>query len=350
MRAVVVGMLGVLGVCGAACGGSGPPAQTGGATSPSSATLDSSPPASTAPEPAHSPEFAAGLKAFDAGSYPAARTAFDAASKKNPKDYEALWNLGQTCEKLGDNASAEAAYKAELAVNPDLEDPAAELSALYASDGHVDDAIAVAKAGLGRHPGSGALHTSLAVAMATRGDQGGATQEFDSAVQATPKNPMLQYTYAHWLNTWHTPGAAPHLDAAIAQVKDDYAMVVSIGHEYRMAGAFDGCTKTLDRAIGMKDGGEARTERALCKVGSKDTDGALADLQAAVQTEPSYAPAHYYLGGRLASVRRYKEAAAEYSKYLELAPSGSAAKQAAERLKLAKDAAVHDKGAVSPPK
>ena len=55
--------------------------------------------------------------------------------------------------------------------------------------------------------------------------------------------------------------------------------------------------------------------------------------------EPTYAPGHYYLGGRLASTKHYKEAAAEYAKYLELAPTGSLAKPAAERLKLAQDAA-----------
>lgn len=210
--------------------------------------------------------------------------------------------------------------------------------------------MAIARSALKAHPGSGPLHAALAIALATHGDQDPAIQEFDQALKSTPNDPMLQYTFASYLNQWHVRGAAPHLDVALGAVKDDYALIVSIGHEYRMAGEFGGCTKALDRAISLKDGGEARTERALCKMGNKDDAGALADLQGAIAAEAAYAPAHYYLAGRLASTKRYKEAAAEYQKYLDLAPNGSLAKNAADRLKMAQDAAAKDKGAVAPKK
>ena len=82
-----------------------------------------------------------------------------------------------------------------------------------------------------------------------------------------------------------------------------------------------------------------RTERALCKLGLKDEKGALDDLQAAVAKEPTYAPAHYYLGGRLAEREALQGGGREYAKYLELAPNGSLAKAATERLKIAQDAA-----------
>jgi tetratricopeptide (TPR) repeat protein len=120
-------------------------------------------------------------------------------------------------------------------------------------------------------------------------------------------------------------------------------LLLSIGFEYRMAGAFDSCIELFDRVIAMKDGGEARTDRALCKLGTKDEKGAVDDLQAAVAKEPGYAQAHYYLAGRLASAKHYKEAAAEYAKYLELAPSGSLAKAATERQRLALEAAKKTK-------
>ncbi len=150
---------------------------------------------------------------------------------------------------------------------------------------------------------------------------------------------MFHLTFAHWLNAWHVRGAAQHLDAALDIAKDDYGLIASIGHEYRMAGVFDSCVKTFDRAVAMKDGGEVRTERALCRLGLKDEKGTLADLEAAVDKEPTYGPAHYYLAGRLAMGRRFKDAAVEYGKYLKLEPNGSLAKPAAERLKAAEDAA-----------
>jgi Flp pilus assembly protein TadD len=326
---------GVVAAC-IACGGSSPPAQTGG-TDPGTSSLSDPTPA-PASEPPPSAELAAGIKAFDAGDYANARKSFDAAAKKNPRDYQALLNLGLACEKLSDPASAESAYKAALAVKPDLEAASEELSALELDAGRSDDAAAVARAGLAKNPSSGPLHENLGLALAAKGDQDNATKELSQAAQITPTDPMLQLTLAHWLNVWHVRGAAPHLDQARDLAKDDLAMLASIGLEYRLAGEFDSCVKTFDHAVAIKDGGEVRTERALCRLGLKDEKGTLADLQAAVQKEPTYAPAHYYLGGRLAMTKHFKEAAAEYSKYLELAPSGSLAARASERLKESQDA------------
>jgi Flp pilus assembly protein TadD len=324
-----------VGVALSACGGSNPPPQTAVAT-PAAA---SAPEAASASEAPGSPELMAGIKAFDAGNFGDARKSFDSAAKKNPNDYQALFNLGMACEKLGDKAAAETAYKAALALKPDLDLVAAELCALYVDEGRIDEALAVGRAGTAKHPGNASLHENVGVALATRGDQESAAAEFEQAIKIQPSEPMFRLTFAHWLNVWHTHGATPHLDAARDLAKDDYGMIASVGHEYRMAGEFDHCIKTFDRAIQIKDGGEVRTERALCKLGSKDEKGTLDDLQAAVNKEPSYAPAHYYLGGRFALAKRFKDAAAEYAKYLELAPDGSLSKQASERLKASQDAA-----------
>jgi tetratricopeptide (TPR) repeat protein len=324
-----------------ACGGAAaPPAQSApspGAELDAPAAKES--PTSGAAETPPSPELLAGIKAFDAGHFDDARASFQAAVKKNPSDYEALYNLGTTCEKLNDKPAAEQAYKAALAAKPDLDTAAAALSALYLDAGRTDDALAAARSGLAKHPGSGPLHENLAVALAVRGDQDESLKEFEQALHITPTEPMYHLTLAHWLNAWHVKGAVPHLDAARNLVKDDYGMTASVGHEYRMAGEFESCVQTFDRAVTMKDGGEVRTERALCRLGLKDDKGTLDDLQAAVSKEPTYAPAHYYLGGRLALEKKFKEAAAEYSKYLSLAPDGSLAHQASDRLKAAQDAA-----------
>jgi tetratricopeptide (TPR) repeat protein len=315
----------------AACGG----AKSGGAAPVA--------PAGPPPEPVHAPEFTTGLAAFDQGDYAGARKAFEAASKSNPNDYDALWNLGQSCEKLGDVPAAAAAYKAEIAIKPDADRAAAELANLYVGTGNTDEALATATAGLAKHPGSAVLHAAMGVALATRGDKDPAIQQFNQAIQVAPGDPMLSYTYAVWLNKWHVRGAAPLLDTALPLVKNDFPMLVSIGHEYRLAGEFDSCVRTFDTAVKSHDGGEVRTERALCKLGLKDEAGALTDLKSAVTTESSYPQAHFFLAGRLASTKHFKEAALEYAAYLQLAPSGSLADQANERLKAAQDAAEQDK-------
>jgi Flp pilus assembly protein TadD len=292
----------------------------------------------------------AGIHAFDAGNYAEARKSFEAAVKKNPNDSQAFYSLGLTCEKLGDKPAAEAAYKSALSIRPNFDTAAVALSSMQIDAGRIDEALAVLRACLAKQPGSAPLHENLGVAMATRGDQDAATAELEQAIKIAPADPMYHLTLAHWLNTWHVRGATPHLDAALGAAKEDVSLLAAIGFEYRMAGEFDSCIKTFDRAAQIKDGGEVRTQRALCKLGKKDEKGALEDLQAAVSKEPSYAQGHYYLGGRLALAKRFKEAAAEYAKYLELQPNGSLAKQAAEKLKMAQDAAAHDKGAAGPKK
>jgi Tfp pilus assembly protein PilF len=311
-------------------GGSPPPAQS--ASSGSSADTQSLASDSPAPrgEPQSSADLDAGTKAFNAGNFADARASFEAAVKKAPRNYDAQFYLGLACEKLGDAGAAETAYKGALAAKPDYAEAASQLGAMYVDAGRTDEAIAVMRAGVAKTPRSASLHENLGVALATKGDQDGATKEFDFALQITPGDAMMQVTIAHWFNVWHVRGAAPHLDVAVGLVKDDVPMLVEIGFEYRMAGEFASCVKTFDHAIAVKDGGEVRTDRALCKLGLKDEKGMLEDLQAAVSKEPTYATAHYYLAGRLAKNKKFKEAAAEYGKYLELAPTGSLAKEAAQ--------------------
>jgi tetratricopeptide (TPR) repeat protein len=348
--ALSVALVGLVGLAG--CGGGAPPPAAGAAnpasppaSGPSGASSATPELESSAPEPPATPEMQAGIKAFDAGNYAEARKSFEAAVKKNPKDYTSYYNLGMTCEKLGDKSSAEMAYKSALSIKPELDSAAADLSALYVDEGRIDDALAAARNGLAKHPGSAALHENMGVALAARGDQDNASKEFSQAVQIAPNDAMFHLTFAHWLNAWKVRGAAPHLDAARGLVKgDDLGMLASIGHEYRMAGEFDGCVKTFDRAVSIKDGGEVRTERALCKLGLKDEKGTLDDLQAAVAKDPNYAPGHYYLGGRLAKAKKFKEAASEYAKVVELEPNGSLAKAASEKMKLAQDEMAKEKG------
>src|SRR5262249_45298285 len=103
-------------------------------------------------------------------------------------------------------------------------------------------------------------------------------------------------------------------------------------HEMRLVGAFGDCVPTFDKAIGLKDVAELHVERALCRLGAKDKDGAVADLQAAVQRDASFAVAHYHLGGVYADSGKFKEAIAELETYVKLAPSGTLAQKAQQKI------------------
>ena len=319
-------------------GSGGAPGASSASSQPDTAALDDS-----APAGAPSAEMQAGVKAFDAGNFGDARKSFEAAVKKNPKDFSAYLNLGTTCEKLGDKTAAEVAYKHALDLKPDLDTAAANLSALYIDEGE-NRRGADRRAQRARQAPGERRPPREHGRRPRRAWRSGTTQARSSRRRCRRRRPirMMHLTFAHWLNAWKVRGAAPHLDAAKSLCKDDVGMLAAIGLEYRLAGEFDSCVKTFDRAITVKDGGEVRTGRGLCKLGLKDEKGMLDDLQAAVTKEPSYAPGHYYLGGRLAKQKHFKEAASEYAKYLELEPSGSLAGQASERLKASQDAMGKD--------
>ncbi len=323
----------------AACGPAKPPPTPGG-------EVDKTPPptASTARAPVidelgSAKDVDDAKKAFDAGDLAGAQKAYESALVKFPNNAVAIFGIGMLHEKAGRKPQAIEAYKQALNLKADLDDAAVPLAALYldASPPRLDEAIAVCRAALAVRPKNAALHNTLAIALANRGfDQDGALKEFEEAIKLNGNEPMFHITYAEWLTAWKIGGAVAHLETARLLVKDDVGLLATIGHQLRYAGEFKSCVDIFTKLIAKKDGGEVRTERALCKLGLKDEAGVVADLQAAVAKEPGYAPAHYYLGGRFAVKKKWKEAIAEYEKYLQLDPQGSLSKQATEKLEVAK--------------
>jgi Tfp pilus assembly protein PilF len=282
------------------------------------------------------PDITHGTQAIETGQYDDAKASFQAALKKNPKANgpEAHYYLGVVAEKQKDKATAEKEYKEALTLRPDFINPAENLGAIYIDAQKWDDALAVTKPAETKHAQEAPLHLNMAIILAGKGDQAGSDGEFKQAVTLTPGDPMFLLTYAHWLGAWKQPDAAiEKLRAARPLAKDDVGMLAAIGHEMHVVGAFADCVPTFDRAIQIKDAAELRTERAACKLGAKDEPGALADLQAAVKEDASYAPAHFYLGGRYAHAKKTKEAIAEFEAFLKLDPSSPIAAKAKEHLK-----------------
>jgi Flp pilus assembly protein TadD len=291
-------------------------------------------PPADAPPP--SPEVAKGLKALEAKDFAAAKTICEGATKRNAKDPDAWACLGEALQS--DAAGAEKAYKKALELRPDHEGASQGLSGLLIDAKRFDDAAAVARAGFAKHPQNASLAFNLALALAEKGDQAGATKAFDDATRLAQNEPMFQLAYGQWLAKWKQPElAGVKLKTALKLAGNDVPIMATVAFEMQHMGAFTECVQTLDKAIAQKDAAELRMQRGICKMGAKDRDGAMSDLQAAVQKDPSFAPAHFYYGGRLGEAGKLREALAEYEAYLKLAPSGPLAKQAQERVKLLKD-------------
>jgi tetratricopeptide (TPR) repeat protein len=287
-------------------------------------------------------DVAKGMRALENNDTTAAKAYFDHALRTNPKDADALYYEGVLGEKANDKDAAEKNYKAALKVRPDFEEAVGNLSALYVDGKRYDDALALTQAALVKHGDNGSLHFNAAVAFAGKGDQAGATKEFETSIRLSPDDPMYRLTYGHWLGVW-TKGdlALVQLRAArpAAKKRGDTAVDVlaAIGHEMHLLRAWSDCVPTYDDAIALKDDADLRTERAACKIGAKDTAGALVDLQTAVTLNDAYAPAHYYLGGALASGGQFKDAIGQYEAFLKLEqPNSPMAKSAQDKMRLAR--------------
>lgn len=322
-----------LGLLVVACGG--PKPVTDVPPQPS-ATVTSAPSASSSadmtPPPASSGETAKGIKALQAGDAQTAKGYFETALKAKPKDSEALYYMGLALEKLGDKPGAEKSYKDALKVKPDLAEAASNLAALYIEGQKWDDAIALLKSALAKQGDRVELHTNLALALAGKGDQPGATAEFENALKQTPNDATLLVTYGETLATWNQAELALAKLRLARGASTDVGLLAQIGHDFYSLKSTSDCVPTFDKAIGIKDAPSLRTERGLCKMAAKDTAGAQADFQAAITADPKYALAHYWLGGILANAKKPADATKEFETYLKLDPSGPKAKQAQDAI------------------
>jgi len=278
-----------------------------------------------------------GIAAMKKGDWNGARDAFEAAIKKNPKQADAHHYLGVVMEKTGDRAAARKHYEDALAADPTLEEAAVNLVALNIEDKKWDDAITLAKRVLGKNAKNAPMLVNLAVALAGKNDQPGATKAFEDAIKLEPNKPDYYITYAQYLTQWNKRDEAlATLKKAQGTAGDDPGTLAGIAIEFKNLKAYDACISAMDKAIAAKDAAELRVYRGHCKLGQKDLPGALADFQDAVKKEPNSAPPHYSLGNALADSGKFAEAIAEWETYLKLAPTGPFAKNAEAKIKIAK--------------
>lgn len=302
------------------------------------------------PPPAEGPRLSAevtqGVTLLEKNDAPGAKAHFEAALKADPKDADAYYYLGVVAEKAADPASkagaAEAAYKTALRLRPGFEGAELNLSGLYDDAQRFDDALAVASPAIVEHPKNASLHLNVAIGFAGKKDAAAAVAEFDKALALGQTDATFRLVYGHWLVMLGQPdAAATQLQAALPLAGKDVGIVAAVGHELHLAKAFPQCVAAMDKAVTLKDAAELRTERAACKIALKDDAGAVADLRAAVASDPNFAPAEYYLGNELGKAGDFAGAVTAYQAFIKLEPNGALAKAAAEKIRLAKQQQPH---------
>lgn len=242
---------------------------------------------------------------------------------------------GRVAELRGDGTEAKAVYGAVLGEEPGHLEASLALGARLLEEGDLPGAAAATDAGLASHPNDASLLLNRAYIVLARDGFPAADEAFLAAERASAGSGVVRLSYASALARAGKGAEATAVLVRVAQdPKSSIGEVAEAGHELRQAAAFAPALQAFDRVVAQRETGEVRVERALCKIGLRDGDGALRELERGIEVEPTYAPLYFYRGGRLAESRRWAEAKVAYERYVQLAPNGPLADLAKKRLRL----------------
>ena len=275
----------------------------------------------------YSHSFASGVEHFDAGRYEEALEAFLAAVAANPRDAEALFDVGVTYEKLGRHLEAAAAFKSAAELRPDHAASRARLcSALvaagefwegveacgravksergdpelfvqygraFAGAGLYDQAAEAYTQAVRLRPGAAEYHLALGLARERLGEYRDALDALERAVRLAPDLAPARAEYERV--TAELSGLERDMDSV-----EGYDRLLNVGHAYRLKGWYE---------------------------------KAAAVYTLAAERRPRDAQAHYYLGLTCYAMNQYRHALDWYKRALALDPKMAEARRDYEWLK-----------------
>lgn len=264
---------------------------------PKAPVLTADPPLASADEGAIETELERGIAYVKNEKFAEAKDHFKKAIAIKPTP--TAWTyLGVTEEKTGDRAAAEAAYKKALALDAGFAEAAQNLSALYLDDPpRPDEAIALLEPAVAKTKDNVRLLQNLGFAYGLKGDVDAAGKAYAAAL-AKGEDAQIRFAWGALLHEKKQPEkAAEQLKKAVDAVKDDAALLVSVGRLLGATKAFGDCVKAFDKAIAIKGTDpEWFVRRGTCKHELEDEGAAQKDYEAAIKVDPKFPAAHYYLG------------------------------------------------------
>jgi tetratricopeptide (TPR) repeat protein len=285
--------------------------------------------------------------AVDAGAIADLRRAIEASNRDEAdavakklseparKSNEGRVLLGRLAELHGAGTEAKEAYQGVLKDTPGHVEASLALGARLLEEGDLEGALSVTDAALATAPSDASLLLNRAYVVLAAEGFPKAAEAFARAEQASGGAAIVRLSYASALaKAGRGAEAVPVLVRVATDARSSVGEIAEAGHELRQQGAFVQALAAFDRVLASKETGEVRVERALCRIGLRDAEGAMKELDAGIKIEPTYAPLHFYKAGRFAEARRWREARAGYERYLELAPEGPLADLAKKRIRM----------------
>jgi tetratricopeptide (TPR) repeat protein len=237
---------------------------------------------------------------------------------------------------LDQGMSREAFDAATAAVNvdPDFFEAHDLLANLLTASGRVEEAIAEYRKALKGNPSPAMVYSNLANAYAARGDHAQAIENF---TQAITLDSTLVNAYIGMGRSLEASGRNPE---AIRHFRRAYTMNPQAVPAYHAEAALHLRLGDCDRAIEVARSGLDRVpedplllaDMGLCRLRQDDLDGAIDYLRRALDRDPSMLSARGNLAVALERRGLKREAAAEYARYVEMAPPGRSRDRAQEAL------------------
>ena len=269
-------------------------------------------------------------RAIEQGNFSKAIESLKAAQANGQRDAEVHFYLGVALAGNGQGKDAQQSLSQALELQPGLTDASLNLSALMLDEGEFAGAKQVADRGLQRAPEDLGLLQNRAMAQMGLGDSTGAAATLRTVLERLPADEELRFLRAEALVDGQQAEAKRELKRLLTS--NNVQVLASAGDLLGRLKEWDLCISAFDRALTKQQKAQLHVQRGLCRHGKKDEAGALEDFRAAVQAEPEFAQAHFYLGHSLLKAKAgSSEAKSAFKKTMELAGSDSRLGKAAAR-------------------
>ena len=234
---------------------------------------------------------------------------------------EQLFKEAAEAQRRGDNALAVDKYQALIKLRPDNVAVHANLGAALTHLRRFDEAITEYERALALAPDSVQIRVNLALAYYKAGRIDQAAAEFEKSHSMAPEEKRITLLLADcWLQRGENRKVIDLLGPLDAQNRDDLTFSYLYGTALMQDDRQERGQEVMDRILRNGDSAQARLLMASARMKMQDWKGAKADLERAIEIDPTLPGLHSMLGVVLDELMD-TTASAQYHKELEVNPN-----------------------------
>jgi len=247
--------------------------------------------------------------------------AYKNAATLQPKDLEPHLSAGLLLEKQNRFADAEQEYKKALVIDPASGDALTGLANIYMRGDRYGDAAEVLRKLVAIRPNDAAAHMQLGRVLAAGGNTDAAIPELESAAKLEPKNLGLQQDLADlYTNSKKYDQAEAQYRSLLAANPNDAQAHHGLGVVLLKEKKFALAQQELLTTVRLKpDFGAAYGDLAVAASENKNYVLAIKAADARAKYLPEIPVSYFLRASAYDHLRDYKQAAANYHKFLEVA-------------------------------